>query len=152
VELVATNDRTDANFRLAEDGALPAGTISPVLLGGDPAPWYRVVAGAFVDRTAAELLRATLRRVGMLDGTAGLVSRMPYALRLDTALTPAIAKARTTGYVKRGIAAYSLQDDAGRVTIYAGAFASPEQTVVLIAELHAAGLTPDLAFRVGRTY
>jgi hypothetical protein len=152
VELVATNDRTDANFRLAEHGTLPAGTISPVLLGGDAAPWYRVVAGACVDRTAAESLRATLRRTGTLDGNAGLVARLPYALRLDTALTPAVARERVTQYSKRGVAAYALMDDAGHATIYAGAFASPEQTVVLIAELQSAGMAPDLAFRVGRTY
>jgi hypothetical protein len=152
VELVATNDRTDANFRLAEHGALPAGTVSPVLLGGDAAPWYKIVAGAFVDRMAAEHLRAELRRVGTLEGEAGVVSQVPYALRLDTALSPAIARVRAAVYVQRGVAAYALLDDDGRATIYAGAFATPEQTVVLIATLRTAGMTPALVFRVGRTY
>ena len=152
VELVATNDRADANFRLAEHGVLPAGTLSPILLGGDAAPWFKVVAGAFVDRTAAEHLRAELRRVGTLDAAAGVVARVPYALRLDTGLAPPTAKARAAAYARHGIAAYALLDDEGHATLYAGSFATPEQAVLLIVELRTAGLKPDLAFRVGRTY
>lgn len=152
VELEATNDRTDANFRLAGSGVLPAGTLSPVLLGGDAAPWFKIVAGAYVDRVPAELLRANLRMRGTLEKGAGVVARVPLALRLDTALTPAVAKARAAAYVTRGIAAYPLLRDDGLVTVYAGAFATPEQAVLLLAELRNAGLKPDLAFRVGRTY
>jgi hypothetical protein len=152
VELEATNDRTDANFRLAAKSPLPAGTVSPVLLGGDAAPWFKIVAGAYVERNAAELLRTSLRQDGKLEKGAGVVARVPLALRLDTALTPATAKARAASYLTRGIAAYALQRDDGLVTVYTGAFATPEQAVLLLAELRSAGLKPDLAFRVGRTY
>lgn len=152
VELVATNDRSDANLRLAEKNALQAGTLSPVLLGEDSVPWYKIVVGAFVDRTAAELLRRALRQVGTIETDAGVVARVPFAFRLDTALTPDIAKARATAYVTRGIAAYALLGDDGRATVYAGAFASPEQAALLQAELRTAGMNPQLAFRVGRSY
>jgi hypothetical protein len=152
VELVATNDRSDANLRLAEKNALQAETLSPVLLGEDSVTWYKIVVGAFVDRTAAELLRRALRQVGTIEPDAGVVSKVPFAFRLDTALTPDMAKARATAYVARGIAAYALQDDDGRATVYAGAFASPEQAVLLQMELRAAGMIPQLAFRVGRSY
>ena len=152
VELVATNDRSDANLRLAEKSALQAGTLSPVLLGEDSVTWYKIVVGAFVDRTAAELLRRALRQVGTIEPDAGVVARVPFAFRLDTALTPDIAKTRATAYVTRGIAAYALLNDDGTATVYAGAFASPEQAVLLQAELRAAGINPQLAFRVGRSY
>ena len=152
VEMVATNDRTDANLRLAEESTVPAGTLSPVLLGDDTAPWYKIIAGAFVDRTAAELLRRALRQVGTLDANAGIVSRVPFALRLDTDLAPSIAKARATAYATRGVPAYPLMVDDERATIYVGAFASAEQSVLLLAELRKAGLNPQLAYRVGRTY
>jgi hypothetical protein len=152
VELMATNDRADANFRLAAQSTLKAGTLSPVRLGDDAAPWYKIVVGANVDRTAAELLRRALRQVGTIDADAGVVARVPFALRLDTDLAPSIAQARAAAYVGRGIAAYALLIDDTHATIYAGAFASPEQSVLLFAELRAAGLDPQLAFRVGRTY
>jgi hypothetical protein len=152
VELVATNDRGDANLRLAELTTLKAGTISPVLLGDDSAPWYKLIGGAYVDRTAAELFRHALRQVGQLEQEQGVVTHVPYAIRLDRSLLPDEGERKTAAYATRGVAAYALQQDDGRLTIYAGAFATPEQSVLLYAQLRAAGLSPELAFRVGRTY
>jgi hypothetical protein len=110
------------------------------------------VIGAYADRSTAELMRSTLRQVGTIDPDAGAVTRVPYALRLDTALSPGAARSRADEYVARGIAAYALMQDDTRATIYAGAFSSPQQAVGLLAELRAAGLSPQLAFRVGRSY
>jgi hypothetical protein len=152
VEMIATNDRADANFRLAENASIAAGTLSPVVLGDDSAPLYKLVVGAYAERSGAEMLRASLRQTGVLDAGAGVVARVPLALRLFTGLAPSIAKARASSYAGRGIAAYALVGDEGQATIYAGAFASAEQSVLLFAELRAAGLSPKLAFRVGRMF
>jgi hypothetical protein len=152
VELVATNDRTDAVSRLAGNALPSVATISPVLLGADGATWYKVIAGAFLDRTGAEYLRATLRQGGTIDRDAGVVARAPYAFRLDHGLAREAAKARVVRYVARGVAAYALIDDSSRASVYVGAFASPDQAVILLAELRAAGLEPALAYRVGRTF
>jgi hypothetical protein len=152
VELVATNDRLDAISRLADNTALSAATISPVLLGADGGTWYKVISGAFLDRTGAEYLRATLRQGGTIDPDAGVVARAPYAFRLDHDLTGEAAKARVVRYVARGVAAYALIEESSRASVYVGAFASPDQAVILLAELRAAGLEPALAYRVGRTF
>ena len=152
VELVATNDRTDALSRLEDNNALAAATVSPVLLGADGGTWFKVIVGAYVDRAGAEYMRATLRQGGTIDAEAGVVARAPYALRLDHGLTRDAAKARVVRYVARGVAAYALIDDSSRASVYTGAFASPDQAVILLAELRAAGIEPALAYRVGRTF
>jgi hypothetical protein len=152
VELVATNDRSDAAARLADNAGLSAATISPMVLGADGGTWYKVIVGAFVDRTGAEYLRATLRQGGTIDPDAGVVALAPYAFRLDYGLGGEAAKARVVRYVARGVAAYALLDESSQASVYVGAFASPDQAVILLAELRAAGLEPELAYRVGRTF
>ena len=153
VELVATNDRADANLRLASAGtALSAGTLSPVLLGSDPLPLYKVVGGAFTDRAAAERLRDQLRASEVLSPETGMVARVPYAIRLDTALSLTEARVRAREWAGRGTAAYALVADDGRATVYAGAFASPEQAVLLLAALRDDWPAAVIAFRVGRSF
>jgi hypothetical protein len=153
VELVATNDRADANLRLASAGtALSAGTLSPVLLGSDPLPLFKVVGGAFTDRAAAERLRDQLRASEVLSPETGMVARVPYAIRLDTALSLTEARVRAREWAGRGTAAYALVADDGRATVYAGAFASPEQAVLLLAALRDDWPAAVIAFRVGRSF
>jgi hypothetical protein len=153
VEVVATNDRADANLRLASAGsALTAGTLSPVVLGSDLTPMFKVVGGAFTDRAAAERLRDALRTSEVLAPGAGVVAQVPYAIRLDTALTPAEARSRARSWTTRGIAAYALVAEDGRATVYAGAFASPEQALLLLAALRDDWPEAALAFRVGRSF
>lgn len=150
--LLVTNDRAVANLRLAERRALQAATLSPVLLGDNSARWFRLTVGAFADRGTADMVRTTLRQVGTLTQETGVITRVPYALRLDTGLTPAAARERADGLAQRGIAAYALLDSDTRASVYAGAFASPQESALLFAELRAAGVTPQLAYRVGRSY
>jgi len=153
VELVATNDRADANLRLASAGtALSSGTLSPVMLGSDPLPLFKVVGGAFTDRAAAERLRDQLRSGEVLTPETGMVARVPYAIRLDTALSPAEARVRAREWTGRGTAAYALVTDDGFATVYAGAFASPEQAVLLLAALRDDWPAAVIAFRVGRSF
>jgi hypothetical protein len=152
VELVATNDRAHAISRLYDNTTLSAATISPVVLGTDGGTWYKVIAGAYTQRAGAEYLRATLRQGGTIDDEAGVVAQAPYAFRLEHDLGADAAKARVVRYVARGVPAYALLDESSRASVYVGAFASPDQAIILLAELRAAGFQPQLAYRVGRTF
>jgi hypothetical protein len=153
VILFATNDRTDANLRLGSAGAdLSAGSIAPIVVGADGTPLYRVVAGAYTDRADAEALRTRLRESGSLPPTAGLVERMPYAIQLETALSIADARQRTRAWMARGIAAYALMDVERGVSVYTGAFETPEQSALLLAALRDEAPGALLAFRVGRSF
>jgi hypothetical protein len=154
VELVATNDRADANLRLVSAGAaLSAASVVPVLTGGDATQLYLVVSGAFPDRAAAEQYRARLRGSGVLLPGEGVVTRLPFAIRLDTGLGPAVARARAREWTDRGVAAYPLLDDSsGVAAVYTGAFATPDQAVLLLTALRGAAPDAALAYRVGRTF
>jgi len=153
VILFATNDRTDANLRLGSAGEdLSAGSIAPIVVGADGTPLYRVVAGAYTDRAGAEALRTRLRESGSLPPTAGLVERMPYAIQLETALSIADARQRTRAWMARGIAAYALMDVERGVSVYTGAFETPEQSALLLAALRDEAPGAVLAFRVGRSF
>ncbi len=153
VVLFATNDRTDANLRLESVGAnLTAGSIAPIVVGADGTRLYRVVAGAFPDRAGAEALRSQLRDAGHLPPTAGLVERMPFAIQLESALAVADARQRTRAWMARGVAAYALLDVERGVSVYAGAFESPEQGALLLAALRVEAPGAVLAYRVGRSF
>jgi hypothetical protein len=152
VEIITTNDRAAALAALGSNATVSAATIAPLLLRSESAPWFKVIAGAFRDRAAAEYLRATLRQSGALGIDAGVIARAPLALRLETGLAHSAAKNRVSRYVARGIPAYALAVTDNESNIYVGAFAGAHHAVLLLAELRAAGLSPDLAYRVGRTF
>ncbi|MNC92915.1 hypothetical protein D3C83_94320 [compost metagenome] len=88
----------------------------------------------------------------MLDVDGGAIASAPYALRLGTGLAPATARTRVNELAARGIAAYALRDTAGTATIYAGAFASSEDAVLLLGELRRKNLDAAFAVRVGRPF
>ena len=152
VEAVISNDRADATYLLAAFDAMPARTLSPVWLGGDPLPWYKVTVGAFIDRADAVRLRTLIRRAGVLDLDGGVIASAPYALRLGTGLTPAAARTRVNELAAQDIAAYALRDTTGTATIYAGAFASSEDAILLLGELRRKNLDAAFAIRVGRPF
>jgi hypothetical protein len=52
----------------------------------------------------------------------------------------------------RGISAYALTQEQGRIRVYAGAFESPAQAVVLAMMLRELGAEPRLAYRIGRSF
>ncbi|HSQ33013.1 MAG TPA: hypothetical protein VLN49_24335, partial [Gemmatimonadaceae bacterium] len=55
VELLAANTQAGAILKLQQDGSsLPASTFSPALVQG--AQWYKVIAGAYVNRNSADSL------------------------------------------------------------------------------------------------
>jgi hypothetical protein len=131
---------------------LPGVTVTPVLLGTGRVRWHKVLAGAWRDRVGADSLLASLRDGGVLRAGAGLVVRAPLALLLETGVPRGVAPARTAALVVRGVPAYALLQDDGTVRLFAGAFESAAAAVPLGADLRAAGLAPQLAYRTGRTF
>jgi hypothetical protein len=153
VELVATNTATGANSWLRERGAvLPGVTVSPVLLGAAHTRWHKVRAGAWRDRVGADSMLAALRAGGILGADAGVVVQVPLALLLEAGVLRGAAPARVAALVARGVPAYALVQDDGSVRLFAGAFETAAAAVPLDAELRAAGLAPQLAYRTGRTF
>jgi hypothetical protein len=153
VELVAANTPAGANSRLAMRGVdLPAPTLTPVLLGADGRPWYRALTGAWHARAEAEAFLATLRDRGFVRDDVGRVLRAPYALLLVEGMPPEQATAAITQWEARGISAYALLQDDGRASLFAGAFETPGQSVLVALSLRDIGTEPVLAFRTGRTF
>jgi hypothetical protein len=153
LELVAANTLAGANSLLEMRGvSLPAPTLAPVLLGADGRPWFRALAGAWRDRSAAEAFLTTLRDRGLVRQDLGRVLRAPYALLLAEGMPPAAVPAALARWEARGIPAYALLQDDGRARLFAGAFETPGQSVLLALSLRDLGVVPTVAFRTGRTF
>lgn len=162
VQLLFTNSSDDAR-RFIEQYAdsLPAATFVPVDLGpdssagatppdGDEATtWYRLVAGAFDDSSAADRLLVALRAQGAVGAAAGVVTRTPLALLVDSAYNADVAVVRLAGYRGRGVPAYALHDTAGTIRIYAGAFATEEDGRALQRWLDSLNIQAVLVRRTG---
>jgi len=156
VELVAANTLEGANFELQRHGArLPSATVAPVPIGPDRTTWYKVIAGAYTERSGADSLLRALRRGKILGDSSGSVLRTPLALLVDSVAArggmAVAARAAVRKYADRGFAAYSLVQVDGGARIYAGAFDKPEQAAELLRVLREAGLNPALVYRTGRT-
>ena len=153
VELVAANTLAGANSSLVVRGVdLPAPTLTPVLLGADGRPWYRALTGAWRARAEAVSFLATLRARGLVRDDMGRVLRAPYALRLVERMPPEQRTAAIARWAARGISAYALLQDDGRASLFAGAFETPGQSVLLAVSLRDIGVEPVLAFRTGRMF
>ncbi len=153
VELVATNTVAGANLWVRERaGRLPGVTISPVVIGAARLRWYKVIAGAWRERRSADSLLAALRRDDVLESNAGLVVRAPLALMLERDVPRAAATERLAALGARGVRGYALLQEDGSVRLYAGAFETAAAAVPLDADLRAAGFSPQLAYRTGRTF
>lgn len=147
------NFNTPASVLLALHNArnvLPAATYAPVQQQG--ALWYQLVAGAFADRRGADSLVgvARQRRDPELEPVA--VVRLPYAFLVHRAVTDADAPRLVGQLVERGYPAYTLRQADGTLNVYIGAFESPSQAAPIAALLQSSGLTPALAYRLGRVF
>jgi hypothetical protein len=155
VELLVANTAEGANLFVRKNGAaLPAAAVSPVVFGPERSTWYQVTAGAYTTRNQADSLLLALRSSGIIRDTTGVsVTRTPLALVVDSVPTQGgIADAVTAAldkYAARGLQVYALMQDDGGALIYAGAFATAEQSAPLIRTLRSAGLKPVLVYRTG---
>jgi hypothetical protein len=156
VELLVANTAEGANLFVRKNGAaLPAAAVSPVVFGSERSTWYQVTAGAYTTRNQADSLLLALRSSGIIRDTTGVsVTRTPLALVVDSVPTQGgigdAVSAALDRYAARGLQVYALMQDDGGALIYAGAFATAEQSAPLIRTLRGAGLKPVLVYRTGR--
>jgi hypothetical protein len=146
VDVQKANTQAGAILRSAE---LPGGTFAPILVHGER--WFRVLGGAFATRAGADSLLAALRTQRVLEPLDGTTVRVPLAFLVDT-VGAAAAPEYLRSLAQRQLPVYGLRQDDGRVVVYAGAFESPEQSVLLIEPLRAARIEPRLVYRQGRMF
>lgn len=154
IEVVAANTVSGANSQIRDgvvSGAFPVPTVSPVMLGGRSV-WYKAIVGAWPTRMGADSLLATLRTKGVVRAGAGLVVRVPFALLLADGVSRDSADVLVRQWTARGVGAYALVQDDGRVRVFAGAFATPSEAAPLAASVRDAGAAPVMAIRTGRAY
>jgi hypothetical protein len=151
VELLAANTQAGAILKLQQDGSsLPASTFSPALVQG--AQWYKVIAGAYVNRNSADSLLAALRRRKAVDAGSGTVVRLPLAFLIDSGVTSSAVRAMVDEYIDRGQPVYALRQADGTSWLLVGAFASVDQAKLYAASIRAPGPMPALVYRKGRTF
>jgi hypothetical protein len=126
--------------------------VAPVILGGSGHPWYRALVGAWPTRDRAASWLAAERTRGLLRAEVGRVVEVPLALQLGAVTTVPAAREMIATWEARGISAYALTQEQGRIRVYAGAFESPAQAVVLAMMLRELGAEPRLAYRIGRSF
>ncbi len=152
VELVFTNSNQDALEYLRQSSdSLPAATFSTVAVGAETDQWYRLLAGAFPDSATAQAFLLTLRQRGRLATGAGAIARTPFALVLDSASSDALAQLRVTAFRGRGIPAYALRDSAQVWRVYAGAFPTESDALLLKQQLDSQNIQSALVMRAGST-
>lgn len=156
VEVLSANTQAGANFTLRRNMSfIPAATVASVPVGVDRAIWYKVVGGAFTERSGADSLLALLRKSKIVPDSAGAVIETPLALLLDTIPSQGgiVEKVQVTvdSLSKRGFPVYALMQEDGSARLYAGAFARAEEAETLASEMKSAGLASQLVYRTGRT-
>ncbi|HMI54801.1 MAG TPA: hypothetical protein VK494_01300 [Gemmatimonadaceae bacterium] len=156
VELLVANTAEGANLFVRKNGAsLPAAAVSPVPIGPERSTWYRVTAGAYAGRYQADSLLFALRNSRVLaSDSTGSVTRTPLALLVDSVPSQGgiidAVRGTVEKYAARGLRVYALIQGDGGALIYAGAFASADQSAELIRTWRSAGAKPVLVYRKGR--
>lgn len=129
--------------------ALASVTIGQADDGAGSTRFY-VVTWAGLRASDAEAELARLRRQGLLeDGTAAVV-RLPYALQVESSVSPDSVRVVLNRFLARGIPAYALLQPNGRAHIYVGAFGTPSDARSQLVNLQSAAIPAALAVRTGR--
>jgi hypothetical protein len=152
IAMVDTEDGAALRVR-AGGGDFPVGTYAPVNAGSDRGTWYKVVTGAYTDRSRAQQLLVFLRRRGLVPQGWGTVIRAPFALQLGSAPDSTQAAPILADFQSRRISAYGLLQRDGSVRIYAGAFETTDEAALFKSALKSTkNIDATLAYRVGRAY
>jgi hypothetical protein len=152
VELVAANSLSGANSGLTSRGnPHPIPTVAPVLLGPAPTVWYRAMVGAWSTKAEAEVWLERVRALGLVRNGVGRVVYAPLALQLFEGPREE-ALVQTAQLDREDVRVYVLETTDGRVRVMAGAFETASQALWFAAQLHGRGLSPQLAYRTGRTF
>lgn len=151
LSLITFNTQAGALLELQRNSAsLRAGTFTPVLIR--ETPWFRVVAGAYPDSAAAAALLDTLRSKGMSDAGRVVIEQLPYALQVERAVPDSAVASRVSVYQARGLPVYALLQPDGTARLYAGAFKTKEDAILLAESMRSAGVHATLVYRTGRVY
>lgn len=152
IAMIDTEDGAAMRVRSGA-GDFPAGTYAPVTRGTDRGTWYKVVTGAYVDRTRADQLLTFLRGRGLVPQGWGSVIRAPLALHVASAPSTTEAAALIADYQSRKVPVYGLLQRDGSVRIYVGAFENPDEAALFKSALKSTkNIDATLAYRVGRAY
>ena len=154
IEVGVANTREGAAASLPELRrlGLPAATVGLFVYPGDTARWFRIVVGASAEQAAADSLLRRLRASGRFPGDVGKVVRVPVALLVERDLERERSRIRVVALRSMGVPAYALAQSDSTAHIYAGAFETPDQTVLLADQLRSAGLSPVAVYRTGRPF
>ncbi|MGH7558175.1 MAG: SPOR domain-containing protein [Gemmatimonadota bacterium] len=117
--------------------------IAPIALD-EQGSWHRVYAGSFADSTAAGLALRSLLAGGLV--TDGAVRTTPLTFLLGIYPTREEAEHRRAELRERGIPAYV--SGSGPARVYAGAYATAEESRLLEGSLHAAAENVRLTTRI----
>ena len=151
VELTNLNTPAGAILKAREmRETVPAGTFAPVQYQG--AVWYSIRGGAYGSAREADSLLAALRKSGAVEQGFGKVIRAPLAFLLADSVAESDVTARMAPFAAHDLPVYALQQQDGSLKLYAGAFETPGQSILLIDALLAAGIAPSLVFRTGRVF
>jgi len=137
------------DLRGSAQEAPPVIALTPVFEDG--ATWYRLIVGAYPSRAAADSLLAALRRRGVVGEQSGNVVRTPYALLVADRVPASEVEARVRALTAKNVPVYPLSRGDGTVALYSGAFQMPQDAAWLARQLQAAGVTPTLVYRTGRS-
>jgi hypothetical protein len=149
--IVSFNTQAGALLELQRNGAtLRAGTFTPVLIR--ETPWFRVIAGAYPDSVAAAALLDTLRARGLSDAGRVVIERYPYALLVERDVPDAEVAAKLVRYNARGLPVYGLLQADGTSRLFAGAFKTTDEAIMLADAMQKAGVPTSLVYRTGRVY
>jgi hypothetical protein len=152
IAMIDTEDGAAMRVRSGA-GDFPAGTYAPVTRGTDRGTWYKVVTGAYVDRTRADQLLTFLRGRGLVPQGWGSVIRAPLALHVASAPSTTEAAALIADYQSRKVPVYGLLQRDGSVRLYVGAFENPDEAALFKSALKSTkNIDATLAYRVGRAY
>lgn len=152
VELVAANSLSGANSGLTSRGdPYPIPTVAPVLLGSAPTVWYRAMVGAWASKAEAEAWLDRQQALGVVRRGVGRVREAPFALQLFEGPREEVWL-QSTRLGSEDVHVYVLETSDGRVRVMAGAFESASQALWFAAQLNGRGLSPQLAYRTGRTF
>jgi hypothetical protein len=153
VQIAMVDTEDGAAMRVRTGGAhFPVATYAPVNRGSDRGTWYKVVTGAYAERSRADTLLEFIRRNGAVPRGWGTVITAPYALQLATAPSSTEAAALLADFQSKKVPVYGLARD-GAVRIYTGAFETPDEAALYKSELkNTKNIDATLVYRVGRAY
>ena len=154
VQIAMLDTEDGAAMRVNAGGNdFPVGTYAPVTRGADLGTWYRVVTGAYTDRTRADQLLSFLRSRGLVPQGWGTVIRAPLALQIGSATDSTQAAPMIADLTSRKVPVYALLQRDGSVRIYTGAFEAPEEAALFKDTLkNTKNIDATLVYRVGRAY